>query len=558
MLRPVANRWGAGLVGAALTLAWLAGCAEPRVPSGGPRDTTPPGLLSSDPPNEAVNVSGETIRLEFSEYVNQASLQRALSITPAPQGRLRFRWRRRRVDIRLPAALQDSTTYVLVLGTDLRDMQGVALKRPVTLAFSTGDVIDQGWIRGRVIEPTVGAAVPGMDIFAYAIQDATPATLPTYRTQSGEDGSFELAYLREAPYFVVALQDRDRDRQPDPSEAFAAPPEEVIMATPDTMRPVQRWVVARLDTIAPQVSRVRSLSSRRLQVRMSEAVALGRRDPAAWQVEDSLSGEPVTVRSVYLLDRDVRTVLLRTDSLRATTYRLVPDPSVTDSSGNPVRLDTVSFRGVARPDTSALRLTGFHPPDSAAAMNLAPYEVPRITFSEPPGDAVLEDLLSARDSVGTPHGVRAVTTDGTSYTLIFEPPLEAGVPRTMVVRMPSPSESTQLWEHQFDRLGNSELGSLSGIVQPVHPHTIIELRSTERRLLMSTTPDSVGTFTFDGLPLGEFHIRAFIDVNANGGWDGGRLLPFVQPEPIVLLRGLEQVRPRWDTVVSDTLRLPTF
>ena len=64
----------------------VCGCAEPRPPTGGPRDETPPQLVSQEPAHESVNVPTTTqLKLTFSEYVNQASFVRALSITPAPQ-----------------------------------------------------------------------------------------------------------------------------------------------------------------------------------------------------------------------------------------------------------------------------------------------------------------------------------------------------------------------------------------------------------------------------------------------------------------------------------------
>ena len=151
-----------------------AGCAQPLLPAGGPVDRTPPALVSTVPANGTVSFVGDHVRLEFTEYIDQASLTRSFSIAPAPIGRLQFRWSRKRVDVVFPEPFQDSTTYVLTLGTELRDAQGVKLTSPITLAFATGPQIDQGRVTGSVVEPIRGEGVADLNILAYGPGDSTP------------------------------------------------------------------------------------------------------------------------------------------------------------------------------------------------------------------------------------------------------------------------------------------------------------------------------------------------------------------------------------------------
>ena len=218
-----------------LILALLAGCADPRLPTGGPPDKTPPVLETTIPEAETVNFTDTSVRLTFSEYVDQASFNRAFSMTPEPEGRLRFKWRKRRVEIRFPEALRENTTYVLTLDNNLRDARGVSLTRPITFAFSTGPVINKGRLSGRVLEPRQGNGAAGFEVFAYAVTDAAPLDSlperPAYRTQTGDDGRFDFSFLNEQPYFVVALQDRNRNLRPDANEPFAVPPHPAIEAT---------------------------------------------------------------------------------------------------------------------------------------------------------------------------------------------------------------------------------------------------------------------------------------------------------------------------------------
>ena len=152
-----------------ITLLLFIGCADPRPPTGGPRDQIPPTLETMMPEAGAVNVTASSVRLSFSEYVDQAAFARAFSITPMPEGPIRYKWSKRRVEVRFPEALRDNTTYVLTLDTNLRDARGVALKRPLTFAFSTGPVINKGRIAGQVLDAVQGAGLAGFDVLAYAV-----------------------------------------------------------------------------------------------------------------------------------------------------------------------------------------------------------------------------------------------------------------------------------------------------------------------------------------------------------------------------------------------------
>ena len=524
------------------------GCADPRPPAGGPADKTPPELEMSVPENEAVNVTLAEIRLVFTEYVDQSSFVQAFSITPALDGRLRFRWRKRTVSIRLPGMLRDSTTYLITLDTRLRDMRGVNLRRPLTIAFATGPEIDRGRLRGRLVEPVRGNPVSGYDVFAYPASDLAQGwpENPAYRTQTGEDGQFDLSHVREIEYFVVALQDLNRNQHPDAAESYATPPEQTILAVPDTLALRKHWIISSLDTIAPRIDRTRALSKSRVAARFSEAVLMPSRNPEAWVLSDSITGTQVGVQEVYALPHEPWAVYLRTDELDERTYKLVPDAQLADSSGNMLAVDTIYFAGRNRPDTTLVRFQGFLPADNS---DLGPHDVPSIMFNQVVSDSLFQVLVSASDTSGNPLALTSTTHNGTVYKLIL--PLARG--KAAVVRVTQPDS---LHERRFRRLSDRELGTLSGIAMPAGDSIVIALhRAEESQTMVQSHPDSAGRFVFHDLPEDAYMIRMFADSNGNGKWDGGQLVPFVPAEPITWFPDVIRARPRWDTALGDTLHL---
>ena len=554
---------GVAYSAAALVLLFFAwGCADPRLPTGGPPDRTPPALEASYPVNETVHFAETSIRLTFTEYVDQASFQRAFSITPTPPGRIRFRWRRRRVEIRLPAALRDSTTYVVALDNNLRDVRGVSLKSPLTLAFSTGGVIDQGRLRGRVVESRLGSGVGGYDVFAYAASDSVALTelpkQPAYRTQTGDDGQFALSYLRLGAYVVFALQDRNRNLQPDANEPFAVAPFANIPATEDTTAHPLPWVVGRMDTLRPSVERIRTLSSSRLQVRLSEAIVLQSRQPEFWTLVDSTTQATATVRDIYLYADNPRDIFLKTDSLSERAYGLVPDTALADSSGNPVLTDTVYFTPPSLADTTMLRFIGFAPNGGWAEIVLPPGAHPVARFNEPLPAEAFASLVTATDTSGHALDVQGVTHDGVTYEVLITPGFGPGQVVDLRVGGPLMASTDSVVTQRFRRLGARDLGSLSGVAYPPDPALMVELLEADRpsEVAAMVSPDASGAFVFTDLPEASFRFRLFLDRNDNRRWDGGRILPYAPAEPITWTQEPSTVRPRWDSALGDTLRVP--
>ena len=62
----------------------LMSCAAIQSPNGGPKDITPPFLISTFPENGKTNFLDQKIVLEFSEYLNSNSIQKSIKILPAP------------------------------------------------------------------------------------------------------------------------------------------------------------------------------------------------------------------------------------------------------------------------------------------------------------------------------------------------------------------------------------------------------------------------------------------------------------------------------------------
>ncbi|MEM6783027.1 MAG: Ig-like domain-containing protein [Bacteroidota bacterium] len=525
-------------------------------PSGGPPDRTPPRLVASLPEAGALNVETDELRLAFSEDVNAGTVVRALTIVPSFTEPLDIDVNRDEVRIRFPEALRDSTTYVVTLGTDLQDLRSVKLDAPITLAFSTGDQLDEGRITGTLRDPVSGQGVADANVFAYALpmdfaaSDSLPdprVAEPSYQTQTGSDGRFAFEYLRPGPFFVAAVRDANRSRTADAGEPFAVPTDVPTGASDSSDVPDLALYLARRDTVGPVLRSVRSASNRRFAVRFDESVLLASRATTAWSVTDTTTGTPATVETVYQTPDAPQQVWLVTDPRANRGHRvaLVDLAAVTDSTGNASSGDAVFSPSVA-PDTVQTRVAALVPrvADRDTVKALRPGERPGVRFTRAPDSAGIALVqvdpadLALADTAADGVTLRIADLGAADQVALTFP--RADSTRTVTFTVPTASDLGEL-------MGVVARDSLVGDA-PI----VVELRTVDE-LLQVTSADAAGAFRFDGLPEGEYQLRLIADRDTSGTWTGGTLAPYAPPEALLLVPTPERVRPRWETVI-DTLR----
>lgn len=199
-----------------ILLLWLTGsCASDRPPSGGTVDITPLQVIWSDPAPSAVNVSTNTIRLTFNHYVTGRQLLKALVISPSI-GKYDITIQGREAFIRADNTLDRNRTFILTLDKNLKDNRGNTFQAPYTMAFSTGALINNGTISGKIINKDYSPATNAL-ILAFAEHPETTGKGkllnrdPDYLIQTDASGVFSFRHLAIGSYRIIALNDRNHD-----------------------------------------------------------------------------------------------------------------------------------------------------------------------------------------------------------------------------------------------------------------------------------------------------------------------------------------------------------
>lgn len=529
------------------------------MPGGGPVDSEPPLIIRTFPDSSAVRVQTSRVELEFNEYVDRRTVEESIFFSPYV-GKLEFDWSGTEVTMQFSDSLRRNTTYVVNVGTDVRDIRAQnRMARGFTLAFSTGDSIDQGELRGRVFDERP----EGVMIFAYQLAGMNADTLnpmtvrPDYIMQTGRGGEFVLSNITFGPYRVMAVRDEYRnliyDREIDQYGMWTG---DVVV---DAARPMVQDIWFRLakeDTTKPFLSGANAVDQFHAEVRFSEAIDSVSFPRAVFEVTDTLSRTPVRLGAVYQKMGNPALAGMETldplDSMA--TYRLTVR-GIVDRAGN--RLDslhaTLNFPGSSLPDSVPPAVTVRGVADSSKGYGTdMPFE---IVFSKPAGLSSAMRGMVMLDSSLHPVPSTLVPRTPAEIFLIPAQPLKSLAWYSIRVVLDSVRDSRgrchgdSVLEVHLQTQDNRTTGTIQGrIVDPTGAGAVVltvnSVDLVPPRSAVHRTPEP-GVFAVERLPEGKYALQSYRDQDGNGVFSPGLPFPFAPSERFAVFPDTVKVRARW-------------
>jgi len=544
-----------------LLFSWIGillyGCAAQGPPGGGPEDKAGPELLYSIPESGATNISTvPVVTLFFSELINPRSAEGNLTITPALQKAPRIKVNRKKITINFPESLAENTTYILNFGRNLQDYQNNPTPANITLAFATGDSLDQAQISGQLF------GIPDKYyafVWAYRRGDSFPDSIlgavPDYRVTADLNGEFQLKYLAPGEYRLLAVA------APTPRIFQVAADNLIALPAVDPITIQRRDEVVggidfRLGHVYVNRFRLQSATTKenRLELIFSRALSAEKSLRAVIKV----AGESeAAIRSFWINDTDARYASVILEDLKSGGEYYLTVDSVFDDSGEAIGdLDrSVKFTWLTKPDTSKPMLASAAPPNGAR--DIEPGMVIQLNFSEAVQIPALTEsvMLMQLDSIVVPY--QYFWQDGNSLVIRPEGQLESA---TNYKIRANTSGWTDLAGNAF---GDSSLtlsfttvdvnsfGSITGRIQAtdslILTNLVIGCLTDKQSLIRYVKPAAGGLYQLVDLLPGKYRIMIWADQNGNMVWDSGKLLPFECAEPCRFYPEWINVRARWET-----------
>lgn len=187
------------------------GCAQIGAPTGGPRDSIAPVLVTAVPKLLTTNFNGNKITLLFDEYINVLDVQKNVIVSPFPKTFPIIDFKLKTVTVKLKDTLLANTTYAINFGNAIVDNNEGNIFKEFTYVFSTGKTIDSLKLTGTVLMAETGR--PDSTLQALLYRNANDSSVqkrkPDYISKVNAAGKFTFTNLSEGTYRLYALKDGD-------------------------------------------------------------------------------------------------------------------------------------------------------------------------------------------------------------------------------------------------------------------------------------------------------------------------------------------------------------
>ncbi len=531
----------------------LNSCAAIKAPSGGPKDTTPPELIGSDPPQGTTGWEGGKIRLFFSEYMSDSGLDKAFSISPALTEDWSVELKGDIVIIEIPPSLERNRTYVITMNRTLKDEHGVPIEKGSQIAFSTGNIIDNGEISGTLYDAEKLSV--HLWIWDEAVhRDSVYFSIPDYVTDAGDDGTFSFRYLAPGLYRILSVGSESTGKP------FGSRVLRVGIPSQESLKLEKgktiRHNMMRIQRLKPPLKLTRAdiMDSFWGKIFFNESVKeLPLENLVSLIQEDSVIYFP----KLFPDPNAQNVIMFLTDSLKPNVKTRVQSKLVSDEN-NMIILDSLNINAKV--------------PEKADTTNLI-IKNPgkRITIhpdinNGPPVDIVLSRPLKNYQSLFQFHLVNS-DTDSVALKIEWKSPINLTILPingwmenqsyslmiTSLDTLPYRSLEDSVYNIKInskDRVGYGKL--IGSVTDSLHQHLSVEAISIENpKNRYSAVVNSASNFEIDTLPSGKYTLLFFDDTDENQSFSFGEVVPFNSAEWFYIYPDTVDIRANWDYEIKQ-------
>ncbi|SMD34795.1 Ig-like domain-containing protein [Reichenbachiella faecimaris] len=550
---------------------YIYSCANQGTPTGGPRDTIPPLLIETYPPNKSINYKGKEFKFVFDERINGDKLKSQLLITPQIENKYNVKVKKNELTLSFDDSFQDSTTYTLNFSEGLVD---VTEKNPavnLSFAFSTGHYIDSIYINGKITNLYTNEDQEGYIVGLYQITDSIDllSDKPRYFAKTNERGQFLIENIKNGYYKILSFQDENKNLVLNPdNEAHGFRSDSInLMQSQDSVRIQTQLINATpLEFIrAKTTGRYFDLQYNRsfTQYKISK---LDTTHTLPIPPNNRYKGNTILrfyPREAFRFDIDSLGIIVSaTDSMFNsvidTTYIKFTETSRKPESFkatflpanneyiDPLILHTYNFDKPIETFNKDSIIIAYdtlkyeHIPDSTILWNS---NKTQLTFQ------TLVDKNFLKTEIDTLIKIFSDTTLTDSISLAKRSYYSKVKTDQIVLSFPKGTfisvegDSTESLKNTYKFKSLDQLGSVSGQITTSYSSYTLQLINTKYKVIAELKDSK--TFSFPFVKPGKYTFRIMIDTNEDGNWSYGNILKDETPEQVYFYPEIFDVRANW-------------
>jgi hypothetical protein len=519
-------------------------CASVGTPDGGPKDMKPPVLTESFPANKALNVTGNTIQLQFDEEVRLKDLNRQLIITPNTDNTFKTTISKNTLKLQFEKPFETNTTYFINFREGVEDITEGNKPENLSLTFSTGSFLDSGQVKGNVRNLYTNAIEKKVNVVLFAADDTTTIRKhkPYYFAQTDDKGEYQIQNVKDGEYRLYAHEDRNNNMVYDNDNERIAYLGNTVKINATT--PPVNLLTVRIDTKKPLVESSEKYVEE-YHINYNEGIQTFK-----------INGLNNTAAPFVTL-ADKR-------GSKITIYPTTPAPNgsylatATDSAGN-VRSDTlkIAFEGKKAPrsgDAYSLKVqNGQLTKDTPLDLT---FKVP-VKIAQPTGIITLvEDSLS-RTPLNFPADLKL---DPTATVLSIVKPLKAKQTVQLILDttkvVPVSGDRFRKQNTRLQVSNKTSVGGLSAKITSAYKRYWVEIINKAGEIVYVL--DSPKTLNLERLEPSIYTIRVKIDEDNDGKWRDGNANLKTLPEKIYHYPNPIDIKVDWIIEIKEPDPLISF
>jgi len=526
-------------------------CAAVSPPSGGPKDETPPTLVSATPESGTTHFGGEPIELVFSEYLFEESIEKAITVFPRLPEPVTVKFKGEELLIAWPDSLDEDQTYILTIGRALMDEHKVKLAETIQLAYSTGEELAKGEISGEIYSDDETIAHL-WKINAGETADSVLFREPDYITESTEEGLYKFQYLSPGNYQIcsVGLENSGRILIPNRMKYGLSWESELHLQKDGVLSGLNMIPV--LEAQPLRITKGEWITPTWGKLYFSEPISANELnlDINFTHNDSILDIDPI----IFSDPQDPQVLIIQTDSIRVENrFELAISSQIQD--GNFVIDSTaLTIRIPSEPDTSYLSLE-----DPKRSLKIIPtlgnLPVLELIFSEPVIlRTSIDSILSFSREDSTETAFQIIQENPMVFSIeLLEPWVEnktylLTVDSVGIIGINGRGLKTAKENRKINTTKQQGYGGLLGtVISDSISNPVIKIREVEKpENFFISDVNSTSGYRFETIPNGQYMFMLYDDMDGDKDHTSGLAKPYQPSEWFMVLKDTVEIRANWD------------
>ncbi|QRR02841.1 Ig-like domain-containing domain [Dyadobacter sandarakinus] len=507
---------------AVISLLIFGRCAQQVTPTGGKKDSIPPGLLESNPVNKTLNFKGKVVELFFDEYVIVDNINQKLVITPEADNPYSYKLNGQSVRLTFKNEFKDSTTYTLNFGDAIKDFAEKNPAKNLKVVFSTGATLDSGRVYGTLKDIRTSKPIFDALVGLYNISDTLDIAKqkPYYFSRTDSSGNFSIENVQTRNYRLIAVDDKNRNMLYNAKDERVGFLNNEISAGADSVSYLLDMFLSdntplKVQRTLPRVNNYAIVFNKSVE---RVAVNFVNKDSLPYLLEN-----PTTLKFFNVEPHPDSTIvkLTVTDSLGASAEF---DQKIAFQAQRGKERQRDPFSISTEPESNKPLTTDFR------------Y---KFVFNKPVKKLGADNIVLITDSLThEPLSTFPQTWNATHNELVItaksfaKDSVKWDLPKGSIISVEGDTLPKTLFKHPH--LNEENYGQVQGRLVNADPAVkyIVELIDEQFKVIATQFSN---TYTFRYIPQGKYQLRATQDLNGNGRWDTGEAKAGLQPEPIFFM-----------------------